>query len=198
MALAFTWVLQSNDPYGQDTELRGDPDNDILQFAGAAFGDPIFVGEYNDSTHIESSGGADLSDGNIPNNNKFISQTGGTGGDSQVQINGGATQDLDTVTSDEAALKITVTNDTNIIVTSPVFFSYDPGATVADPLPGIDVRAAEVGDANFTQAEGSGSPLVLSDSDTPATSHDFIIVLSKGATLTGVKIDTLRFEAVIQ
>lgn len=194
----FTWLLQSNDPYGQDTELRGDPDNDILQFAGAAFNDPIFVSEYNDSTHIESSGGADLSDGNFPNNNKFISQTGGTGGDSQVQINGGATVDLDTVTDDEAALLVNVSDAGNITVSSAIFFSYDPGQTIADPLAGIDVRAAEVGDTNFTQAEGSASALELADSLTPATSHDFFIVLSKGATATGVKIDTLRFEAVIQ
>jgi hypothetical protein len=194
----FTWLLQSNDPYGQDTELRGDPDNDILQFAGAAFGDPIFVGEYNDSTHIEASGGADLSDGNVPNNNKFISQTGGTGGDSQVQVNGGSTVDLDTVTEAEAVLNINVADAASITVVSPVFFSYDPNQSVADPLAGIDVRAAEVGDANFTEAEGSGSPLELADSSTPSTSHDFYIVLSKGATATGVKLDTLRFEAVIQ
>jgi len=194
----FTWLLQSNDPYGQDTELRGAPDNDILQFAGATFGTPIFVGEYNDSTHIESSGGADLSDGNEPNNNKFISQTGGTGGDSQVQVNGGSTVDLDTVTEAEAALNVNISDGASITIDQPVFFSYDPGATIADPLAGIDVRAAEVGDTNFTEAEGSGNALELADSLTPATSHDFYIVLSKGATATGVKVDTLRFEAVIQ
>lgn len=194
----FAWYLQSNDPYGMDTEIRGNPDDDILTFAGAAFGDPIFVSEYNDSTHVESSGGADLSSGNVPNNNKFISQTGGTGGDSQVQVNGGSTVDLDTVTDEEAALLINVTDAASITVTSPVFFSYDPGQTVADPLAGIDVRAAEVGDANFTQAEGSGNALELADSSTPATSHEFYIVLSKGATATGVKLDTLRFEGVIQ
>lgn len=194
----FAWYLQSNDPYGQDTEVRGAPDNDILQFAGAAFGDPILVSEYNDSTHVKASGGSDLSDGNVPNNNKFVSQTGGTGGDSEVSINGGAAQDLDTVTEDEAALLINLSDAGSFTVTDPIFYSYDPAEDLTTPLAGIDVRAAEVGDTNFTQAEGSGSPLELADSLTPATSHDFFIILSKGALATGLQQDTLRFEAVIQ
>ena len=188
--VAFTRTLQGATP----TDIGA---TDILQFAGAGgFDDPVFVGEYNDTTHVKSDAGVDDSSANTPNNNKFISQAGGTGGDSQADW-GDGTEDLDQITEAEAALKINVSDAGDITVTDPVFFSYDPGATPADPLAGIDVRAAEVGDANFTECEGSVSPLLLADSDTPATSHDFFIVISKSPTAIGLKSDTLRFEAVI-
>jgi hypothetical protein len=193
----FKWYLQSVDVYGQDTEVRGDPDDDILQFAGSAFDEPVFVGEYNDTTHVKSSGGSDLSDGNVPNNNKFVSQAGGTGGDSEVSINGAAAQDLDTVTESEAALRIDVSEVSSVIVTDAVFYSYD-GTTPATAASDIDVRAAEVGNANFSQPEGSGSALSLADSDTPSTDHSFYIVISKSPEAVGLKQDKLRFEAVIQ
>lgn len=196
MAIAFEWNLQSNDTSGQDTEIG---ETDILQFAGGdGFDSPVFVGEWNESTHVKTSGGADKSETNVPNNNQFVSQDGGYGGESEVSVNGGAAEDLSGLAEDDAALKITVTEATNVTVTIPVFFSYDPGQTPADPLAGINVKAAEIGDSNFTDAEGSVSPLELADSDTPATSHDFFIVISKSPTSIGLKSDTLRFEAVIQ
>lgn len=194
MATTFTWELQSNDVGGDNTTIG---ETDVLRFAGALFADPIFVGQYNDSTHVRNSGGADISAGNVPNNNKFISQTGGTGGDSQVQINGGATQDLDTVIADEAALLITVGEDTAVTVTDAIFYGYN-GTTTATPATGVDVRAAEIGDANFTQAEGSGSPLQLTDRSTPATSHVFEIILSIGLTAIGLNSGKFRFEALVQ
>ena len=70
----FTWVLQGTSP----TTIEA---TDIVQFAGATFDSAITVGSYNDSTHVESSVGANDSSGNTPKNSKFISQTGGTGGD---------------------------------------------------------------------------------------------------------------------
>lgn len=194
MATTFTWELQSNDVGGANTVLG---ETDVLRFAGALFADPIFVGQYNDSTHVRNSGGTDLSDGNDPNNNKFISQDGGTGGASEVEINGGAAQDLDSVVADEAALLVTVGEDSAVTVTDAIFYAYN-GTTPATPAVGMDVRAAEIGDANFTQAEGSGSPLQLTDSSTPATSHVFEIVLSIGLTAIGLNSGKLRFEALVQ
>lgn len=186
---SFTRTLQGSTP----TTIGA---TDILQFAGAGgFDTPVFVGEYNDTTHVKSNVGADDSSGNTPNNNKFISQAGGTGGDSQADW-GDGTEDLDQITNAEAALKINVTEGVNVTVSDAVFYAYD-GTTPATAPSGVDVRAAEVGDANFTQAEGSGSALALSDQLTPATSHDFYIVVSEGPTAIGLKSHVLRFEAVI-
>jgi len=189
MAVIFTRILLGVSP----TTIAA---TDILQFAGLTFNSPVFVDAYQDSTHVKTSVGVDKSSGNTPNNVKFISQAGGTGGDSQADW-GDGTEDLDQITEAEATVKITVANASNITTEDAVFFSYDPAATIADPLAGIDVRAAEVGDANFVECEGSAAALALADQSTPATSHDFYIVISKSPTSNGLKSDKLRFETVV-
>lgn len=187
MPTTFTWELQSADIYGQPTEIG---ETDVLQFAGAEFNDSIFVGEYNDSTHVRASGGTDLSDGNLPNNNKFVDTD-------SVEVNGGTAQDLDTVAEDEAILRIEVEEGVNVTVTNAIFYSYN-GSNPATAVTGLDVRAAEVGDTNFVQIHGSGSPLSLADSDTPATIHEFFIIMSVGLTALGLQSGKMRFEAVVQ
>lgn len=175
----FTWYLQGSTP----TELEA---TDILQFAGGTFDAPITVDEYNDSTHVESSVGADDSDGNTPNNNKFISQAGGTAGDSQADW-GDGTEDLDAITDGECTLKINFAHASAVAVSSNTFFAFD-GSTPATAPTDIDVRAAESGDANFTEAEGSGSAVSIADSGS-ATSHDFYISLSCSPASVGEKTD---------
>lgn len=188
----FAWTLQGVSP---TTIVIADAD--VLRFAGATFADPISVGSYNDSTHVkDGNDSTDKSSGNTPNNVKFISQTGGTGGDSQADW-GGGTEDLDQITTAEATLKIAITEAFNITVSDAVFYCYN-GVTPATAPVGMDVRAAEVGNANFTEAEGSGSALAIADSLTPATTHNFYIALSKSPTAVGLKTSTDRFEAVIQ
>ena len=191
MAVTFLWELQGS----SDTTIA---DTDILQFAGAGgFNEPVFITQYQDTTHVKTSGGSDKSSGNTPNNVKFISQAGGTGGDSEADW-GDGTEDIDAITDAEATLKITVSEAVSVTVTDPVFYSYEQGGDQADPAPDIDVRAFEVGDANFTQIEGSASALSLSDSGTPATSHDFYIGISQSPEAVGLKPATLRFEAIVQ
>lgn len=185
----FIWELQGTSP----TTIGA---TDILQFAGAGFDDPVFVGQYNDSTHVKSNVGADDSSGNSPRNNKFISQTGGAGGKSEVQVDGGGTELLDALTNGDAALHLDLTDAGAVSIADAVFYSYD-GSTPATPAPGIDVRAAEITDTNFTQAEGSAAALALADQGTPATNHDYYIVISKSPTSAGLKPDVLRFEGVI-
>lgn len=75
---------------------------DKLQLAGGTFDSRIVVGAYNASTHVKTAADADKSAANTPKNNKFISQAGGTGGDSQVDV-GAGTVDLDAVASGNAA-----------------------------------------------------------------------------------------------
>lgn len=185
----FSWTLQGSTPTTIDTD-------DILQFAGAAFGDPLQIGTYNNSTHVKSSIGANDSGSNSPRNNKFISQTGGSGGKSQVAVDGGATVNLDTLINSQAALKLNVSDVSAFGIIDAIFYSY--GANTITPLPGLDVRAAEIGDTNFTECEGSSAALALTDQTTPATSHDYYIVISKSPITPGIKSDTLRLEVVLQ
>lgn len=173
----YTWYLQGTAATTIDA-------TDIIQFAGGTFDSAITVNSYNSSTHVETSVGGDKSSANTPKNNKFISQTGGTGGDSQVDV-GAGTVDLDTVVDANCALKINFAHTSAVAVTGHIFYAYD-GTTPATAPVDIDVRAAEQGDANFTQAEGSGSALSITDSAS-ATSHDFYIILSASPESVGEK-----------
>lgn len=185
MMATFTWYLQGTSP----TTVGA---TDIIQFAGSGgFNSKITVNEYNDTTHVKASGGSDLSSGNTPNNVKFISQTGGTGGDSQADW-GDGTEDLDAITNAEATLRINFSDASSVITESAIFYAYD-GTTPATAPSNVDVRAAEVGDANFTQAEGSGSPVTITD-DTAATSHDYYIAVSVSPTTVGLKEFAFRIE----
>ena len=184
----FAFSLQGSDP----TTIA---ETDIIQFAAAGgFDSKITVNQYNDTTHVKASGGSDLSDGNLPNNVKFISQSGGTGGDSQADW-GDGTEDLDQITNGEATLKITFSDDASVVTEEAIFYAYD-GTTPATAPTGVDFRAAEVGDTNWTEAEGSGSALALDDQLTPATSHDFYIAASMSPTSVGLKEFAVRMELV--
>jgi hypothetical protein len=174
----FTFVLQGSTP----TTIEA---TDILQFAGAGgFDSKITVGAYNDTTHVKSSVGANDSSANTPNNNKFISQSGGTGGDSQADW-GDGTEDLDAITTAEATLKINFADGASVVTEDAIFYAYDGSTTTAVPT-GVTFQCAEVGDANFTNAEGSAAALTIND-DTASTSHDYYIVVSASPESVGLK-----------
>ncbi len=174
----FTFTLQGATP----TVIEA---TDVLQFAGAGgFDSKVTVGEYNDTTHVKSSGAANDSSGNTPNNNKFISQAGGTGGDSQADW-GDGTEDLDQITDAECALLINFADASSVAITDAIFYAYDGSTTTAAPT-GVTFVAAEQGDTNFTGAEGSGSALALAD-QAAATSHDYYIVPSASPDSVGLK-----------
>lgn len=182
----FTWYLQGS----SDTTIEA---TDIVQFAGSGgFDSKVTVGAYNDSTHVSSSGGAEDSSGNTPNNNKFISQAGGTGGDSQADW-GDGTEDIDQILDAECAIKINFSDGASVITESAIFYAYDGSTTTSAPT-GVTFVAAESGDTNFTGAEGSGSALSLTDQGA-STSHDFFIIPSVSPDSVGLKDSfTLRIE----
>lgn len=173
----FTWYLQGS----SDTTIDA---TDKVQFANGTFDGPVTVGEYNDSTHVKSSGGADDSSANTPNNVKFISATGGTGGDSQADW-GDGTEDLDQMLTSEATLKINFSHGSSVTTSSAIFYAYDGTTTTAVPT-GVTFYAAEQGDANWTNAEGSAAALSLND-NTTATSHDFYVAVSASPESVGLK-----------
>lgn len=182
----YTWELQGN----TDTEIQ---DTDLLQFAGSGgFDDPITVDEYNDTMHVESSVGANDSNGNTPNNTKFISQTGGGGGDSQADW-GDGTEDIDAILQAECPLHINFAHGSAVAVSSHIIYAYN-GSNQATGPTDVDFRIAELGDTNFVEAEGSGSALDVADSSS-STSHDFYFLVSASPASVGEKTAfTIRDE----
>lgn len=174
----YTWYLQGTSP----TTIEA---TDIVQFAGASFGSTITVGEYNDSTHVESSVGADDSSGNTPNNVKYIASGTADWGD--------GTENLDQILDAECTLKINFAHGSAVAVTDHIFYAYDGTTTTAAPT-GVTFVAAESGDAAWTGAEGSASAVTVADSSS-ATSHDFYISVSVSPDSVGEKTDfVLRDE----
>jgi hypothetical protein len=167
----FAWTLQGS----SDTVIAA---TDRVQFAGSGgFDTKVTVGQYNDTTHVKTSGDADKSNGNTPNNNKFISAT-------QVDI-GSGTVLLTSLANGDAALKINFSDAASVAITNAVFYAYDGVTTTAAPT-GVTFKAAEIGDSNWTDAEGSGSPVTLGDK-AAATSHDFYIAASVSPDSVGLK-----------
>jgi hypothetical protein len=166
----FTWYLQGTSP----TTIE---DTDKLQFAGGSFGAAVTVSEYNTSTHVESSVGADDSSANTPNNNKYIASGTADWGD--------GTENLDQIATTEAALKINFSHGSSVVTSNTKFYAYD-GTTPATAPTGVTFYAAEVGDSAWTNAEGSGSALAIDD-DTTGTSHDYFIAVSASPESVGLK-----------
>lgn len=183
--MTIQWYLQGTTP----TEIEA---TDILQFAGASFDDPITVSSFNDTIHVETSVGGNKSSGNSPRNNKFVSQTGGTGGDSQANWGDGV-EDLDQITTAEAALRINITHTSAVALTGIKFYAYNGSNTATAPT-GVTFHAAEVGDTNFTNAEGSAAALTL-DNKSADDEHDLFLVVSASPESVGLKdAFSLRIE----
>lgn len=171
MALTKTVVLQGATP----TTVEA---TDYLAFHNGTFGQPITVGEFNGGTSVRASGGTDDSASNTPKNSKYIAS--GT-----VDI-GGGTVALNTISTANCPLKITLTESVNITVTNITMYAYD-GTTPANAPTDMEVYLAEQGDSAWVQAHGSGSALTLGDSTTPATTHNFYVLISVKPTSVGVK-----------
>lgn len=171
MALTTTFKLQGT----SDTTIEA---TDFLAFSDGTFGNPVAVSSYNGGTHVRSSGGADDSSANTPNNVKYVASGTADWGD--------GTEALANMLDSEATLEITIAYDSNITVTDISMYAYD-GTTTTNAPSGMTVQMAEVGDSAWTQAHGSGSALSIADSSTPATSHDFYVAVSASPTSVGVK-----------
>jgi hypothetical protein len=181
--LGQVWVLQGTTP----TTIGA---TDSIAFSDGTFGNAITVASYNDGTHVRSSGAADSSDGNTPNNVKYVASGTGDWGD--------GTESLADILDAECTLKLTISEDSNITVTDITMYAYD-GDTTTNAPSGMDVQLAESGDAAWTNADGSAAALTISDSDTPATSHDFYIAVSASPSSVGVKSgNKIRVEFTYQ
>jgi hypothetical protein len=177
----FTWTLQGVSP-----TTIGALATDELEFAGAGgFGSKVTVGAWQDTTHVRTLPSTDKSTGNTPENNKFISQTGGGAGDSEADW-GDGTEDIDAILTSECALLINFAHGSSVITENAIFFGYQQGASTTTVPLDVNVKAAEQGDIIFTDAEGSAAALGLTDQGT-STSHDFFIILSCSPSAVGLK-----------
>ena len=167
----FTWELQGT----TDTTIDA---TDIVQFAGAAgFDSRVTVGAYQDTTHVESSAGANDSSGNTPNNVKYVASGTANWGD--------GVENLNLMLAAEATFKINFSHATSVVTQSAIFYAYDGSTTTAVPT-GVTFFAAEQGDAAWTAAEGSAAAVTLTD-NTTATSHDFFVAASVSPDSVGLK-----------
>ena len=171
MALTQTWLLQGTSP----TTIEA---TDLIQFSDGTFDNPVTVSAFNGGTHVRSSGGANDSSANTPNNVKYVASGTADWGD--------GTEDVADITDAECTLKITVAYDTNITVTGITMYAYD-GTTPATAPTNLDVYLLEQGDAAWTNADGSGAAITLGDSTTPATGHDFYVAMSVSPSVIGVQ-----------
>lgn len=173
----FIWTLQGGTPTVIDVA-------DKLQFAGASFDTAITVGNWQDTIHVEGAGTVDDSSGNTPENNKFISQTGGTASDSEADW-GDGTEDIDAILESECSLKINFAHGSSVAITNNIFYAYDGATTTVVPTD-VDFKAAEFTDIVFTDAEGSAAAVTVTDSAS-STSHDFFFLVTASPSAVGEK-----------
>lgn len=169
----YVWTLQGTTP----TTIAA---TDILQFAGLSFGNAIFVGNYQDSMHVKTSGGTNKSLGHSPHNTKYVSID-------HMILDGSASTLLTDVslTTAKCPLKINFSHPTSVIITNHIFYAYSGGLTTNPPVD-VDFKAAEFGDTQWTSANGSGAALGLAD-HASADSHDFFLLVSASPTAVGLK-----------
>jgi hypothetical protein len=167
----FTWYLQGTSP----TTIEA---TDVLKFAGGAFATPITVGAYNDSTHVASSVDADDSSANTPHNTKYVAA--GT-----LSLDGGATSNCADLASGNCPLKINFSDASSVTTTAAIFYAYDGNTTTEVPT-GVTFQAFELGDAAWTNAEGSAAAVTIND-DTASTSHDYFFGVSASPESVGAK-----------
>lgn len=180
----FTWTGQGTDAAVTNTTLGA---TDKLGLYGSAFGDAVTVGSYQDSTHIENSGGTQQCTTHI-NNNKYIAS-------GSIQINGGGTETLNgtNLATTECTLKINFSHGSSVITSSATFWAYDGSTQSAVPT-NITFQCAEQADTAWTNAEGSGAAMTLDD-NTTATSHDFYLAISASPEAVG---NLIAFGLTIQ
>ena len=110
-----------------------------------------------------------------------------------VQIAGGSTVDLDTVTTAQC-LDLLVSCDPNAELTAASMFVY--GATEADAPAGLVAKGFKQGDAAWAAVGGSGAALALGTDASGATHHKYF-GLSFAPSSNGAKTATLKLSATV-
>lgn len=169
----YTWTLQGTSP----TTIAL---TDIIQFAGLAFGNGIFVGNYNDTTHVKTSGGTNKSLGNTPHSTKYVDST-------HFILDGGASTLLSATVpaTADCPLKINFAHGSSVAISDHVIYAYDGATTTAVPTD-VTFKIFERSNTSWTEAGGSAAALSVAN-HTTATSHDFFFGISASPDDVGLK-----------
>ena len=189
MANAVTFKTVYDSGGGPALTEIGETDKLYWQKAGAfAYGatGAITAAAYNDGHHIIDASNNELCTTGHAVNLKYIAA--GT-----VQIAGGGTVDLNTVTTAQC-LNIYVTCSPNAEVTAATFWAYGSGE--ADPCTGLTTQGFVQGDAAWQSIGGSGAALDLGTSVSAAT-HDFYVGISVSPTSNGAKTGTFKASITV-
>lgn len=194
MALTFAWAGYS--PTDTDHTLTIGSTN-LLAFVGdSGYGSPIWVGQYNDGTHIRLGAAAqDDVDACISNNEhltnlKYIDAN-------NVSIGGGASASLDTLVNTQA-IRITVNSDSAFVVLAARLYAFD-GVSVNTPPANLNFQCCELGNTAWTLANGRTNALNLAAQGTSSNDHTFYVGTSISPTATGASLSfSTRLEVDIQ
>lgn len=172
----FTWTGQGTDNSTNQTIGA----TDVVRFSGAAWGDNVTVSAYQDSTHVEASGGTHTCSTVHLHNTKYNNAT-------TVSIDGaGAVSLSGSVPATGACpLKINFADASSVVTTGGLFYAYD-GSTTTNAPTGVTFQALEQSDTSWTNAEGSAAAVTIND-DTASTSHDYYFAISASPESVGEK-----------
>jgi hypothetical protein len=173
-----SWAWQGQDTAASDVEITA---TDELALYDTTFHSAIPVGEYQDSSHVETSGLTDKCATNHIHNTKYVSST-------QVDIDGGGTESLSGTapTEAECPLRIEFSHTVAVETSDAEFWAYD-GTTETNGPTDVTFQAGEQGDTTWTNAEGSGSAVSVDDHTSAATDHDFYLFVSVSPDTAGYK-----------
>lgn len=177
-----TWTTYGVLQNGNTLQLNA---TDHIWVNGTSFGLNIVSGQYQDSTHISDANDVQRDTTSALNNTKYVT-------DSTVSVNGASAVTLSGVTSSQVPLKFTFTNGSAVATSNCKFYAYD-GVTDANPMLGVNFKAAEVGDTSWTAANGLSSALNL-DNQGSNTAHNFYIAISASPTSPGAKSGSVKLS----
>ena len=172
----FTWTGQGTD--GATNTVVGA--TDVIRFSGATFATPVVVGSYQDTTHVENSGGAEQCATIHLHNLKYISS-----GNFSLDGGGSTALSASVPTTANCTLKINFSDGSSVVISAGLFYAYDGSTTTAVPT-GVTFQCFERSNTVWTGAMGSASALSLAGQSTN-TSHDFFLGLSATPTSVGEK-----------
>jgi hypothetical protein len=168
----FTWTAQLT----TGTLTIGATDK--IGLYGASFGDAITVGSYQDSTHIENSGGTHQCSTNHVHNLKYVDSTHFTidGGGSTLLAAGAPT-------TAQCPLKINFADAASVATSGAIFWAYDNSTDTNAPT-NVTIKAIEQSNTTWGTPAGRASAISLA-AQGAATSHDFYIGISNSPAAVG-------------
>lgn len=174
--------------YGQDTGTNTMmlQATDRFGFYGAAFNDAIETSAYQDSCHVENSSNTEICATAHLHNVKWVAS-------GSCDIDGGNGGALGAAMPPQAACQVIVLfgDDSSVSTSNASIWAYN-GTTDATAPVDVDVQCLEQADTAWSNIDGSGNAMALTDQGAAAT-HNFYLAFSCSPSAVGVK-EELAFK----